>query len=114
VLDNQSVELGTQDKEVVLQVAWKRTTRAFSTVPRGFDIKPQVTSWRKFTLTTTLCSWSPDELACLLSVITRQCWDGPNRSNKKIGSWARLGWQYLSSYKLPNTPLVWCIGPKPR
>jgi hypothetical protein len=44
--------------------------RAFSTVPREFDIKPRVSSWGKFTLATTLCTWSPDELAPLLSVIS--------------------------------------------
>jgi hypothetical protein len=61
--------VGAQDKEVVLHVAWRRTTRAFSTVPRKFDIKPRVPSWGKFTLTTTLCTWSPDELTPLLRVI---------------------------------------------
>jgi hypothetical protein len=35
-----------------------------------FDIKTRVSSLRKFTLATTLCTWSPDELAHLLSVIT--------------------------------------------
>jgi hypothetical protein len=69
VLDNHSVELGTQHKEVVLQVAWRRTMRAFSTILREFDIKPRVPSWGKFTLSTTLYTWSPDELAPLLSVI---------------------------------------------
>jgi hypothetical protein len=70
LLDNHSMELGTQDKEVLLQVAWRRRIRAFATVPREFDIKPRVPSWRIFTLDTTLCTWSPDELAPLLSVIT--------------------------------------------
>jgi hypothetical protein len=39
VLDNHSVELGTQDKEIVLQVAWIRMSGAFSTVPWEFVIK---------------------------------------------------------------------------
>jgi hypothetical protein len=69
VLDNHSVELGTQDEEIVLQVAWRRTIGAFLTVPWEFDIKPRVLSWEKFTLATTLCTWSPNELAPLLSVI---------------------------------------------
>jgi hypothetical protein len=56
VLDNHSVELGTQDKEIVLQVAWRRMIGAFSTVPREFNIKPWVPSWGKFTLATTLCT----------------------------------------------------------
>jgi hypothetical protein len=37
VLDNHSVELGTQDKEIVLI----RMKRAFTTVPREFDINPK-------------------------------------------------------------------------
>jgi hypothetical protein len=74
VRDNHSVELGTQDKEVVLQVAWRRTTRAFLILPREFDIKPRVPSWGKFTLVTKLCTWSPDELAPLFSVIKSIFW----------------------------------------
>jgi hypothetical protein len=78
VLDNHSVELGTQDKEIVLQVACRRMSGAFSTVPREFDIKPRVLSWGKFTLAITLSTWSPDELEPLLSVIKtifwRHCW----------------------------------------
>jgi hypothetical protein len=74
VLDNHSVELGTQDKEIVLQVAWRRMIGAFSTVPREFNIKPWVPSWGKFTLTTTLCIRSPEELAHLLSVIKTIFW----------------------------------------
>jgi hypothetical protein len=56
VLDNHSVELETQDEKIVLQVAWRRTRRAFSTVPREFDIKPQISLWGKFTLATTPCT----------------------------------------------------------
>jgi hypothetical protein len=52
-----------------LQVARIRMTRAFSTVPWEFDINPEFPSWGKFTLATTLCTWSPN-LAHLLSVIT--------------------------------------------
>jgi hypothetical protein len=80
VLDNHSVELGTQDKKVVLQVASRRTTRAFSTVPREFDIKPRFPSWGKFTFATTLYTWSPDELASLLSVIMRHFYGSTNTS----------------------------------
>jgi hypothetical protein len=53
----------------VLQVAGRRTSGAFSTVPREFDINPEFPSWGKFTLATTLCTWSPN-LAHLLSVIS--------------------------------------------
>jgi hypothetical protein len=69
VLDNHSVELGTQDEEIVLQVAWRRTSEAFLIVLRELNIKPRVPSWGKFTLATTLCNWSPDELAPFLSDI---------------------------------------------
>jgi hypothetical protein len=41
---------------------------AFLTVPREFDINPEFPLWGKFTLATTLCTWSPN-LAHLLSVI---------------------------------------------
>jgi hypothetical protein len=40
VLDNHSVELGTQDKELFLGCL-TRTERAFATVPREFDINPE-------------------------------------------------------------------------
>jgi hypothetical protein len=49
VLDNHSVELGTQDVEIVLQVAWRRMSRYFSTVLQEFGIKPRVPLWGKFT-----------------------------------------------------------------
>jgi hypothetical protein len=78
MLDNHSAELGTQDKEIVLQVACRRRSGAFSSVPREFDIKPRVLSWAKYTLATTLSTWSPNELEPLLSVIKtifwRRCW----------------------------------------
>jgi hypothetical protein len=68
VPDNHSVELGTQEQGIVLQVAGRKMMRAFWTVPREFDINPEFLSWGKFTLATTLCTWSPN-LAHLLSVI---------------------------------------------
>jgi hypothetical protein len=68
VLDNRSVVLGTQEREIVLQVARRRTTRAFLTVLREFDINPEFSSWGKFTHATILCTWSPN-LTHLLSVI---------------------------------------------
>jgi hypothetical protein len=71
VLDNHSVELETQEQGIILQVAGRRTMRAFLTVPREFDINPEFPSWGKFTLATTLCTWSPN-LAHLLSVISQQ------------------------------------------
>jgi hypothetical protein len=45
-----------------------RTKRAFSTVPREFDINPELSSWGKFTLATILCTWNPNKVAyCLVS-----------------------------------------------
>jgi hypothetical protein len=41
ILDNHSVELGTQERGIVLQVAGRRTSGAFSTVLREFDINPE-------------------------------------------------------------------------
>jgi hypothetical protein len=41
VLDNHSVEVGTQERGNVLQVTRRRTTRAFATVSREFDINPE-------------------------------------------------------------------------
>jgi hypothetical protein len=35
----------------------------FLTIPREFDIKPRVPSWGKFTLATTLFTWSLNEVA---------------------------------------------------
>jgi hypothetical protein len=68
VLDNHSVELGTQERGIILQVTRRRTTRAFLTISREFDINPEFPSWGIFTLATTLCTWSPN-LTHLLSVI---------------------------------------------
>jgi hypothetical protein len=69
VLDNLSVVLGTQERGIVLQVVGRRTSEAFSTVPREFDINPEFPSWGKFTLAAKLCTWSPN-LAHLLTVIS--------------------------------------------
>jgi hypothetical protein len=55
-----------------------RTERAFSTLSREFDIKPQVTLVGKISLATSLCTWSPNELAHLLSVIRTQSLSGIN------------------------------------
>jgi hypothetical protein len=41
VLDKQTIELGAQ-KETCFACCLTRTEEAFSTVPREFDIKPQV------------------------------------------------------------------------
>jgi hypothetical protein len=41
VLDNHSIELGMQDKEIFFAGYLTRTKRAFSTVPREFDIIPE-------------------------------------------------------------------------
>jgi hypothetical protein len=73
VLDNHSVELGTQERGIVLQVARRRTTRAFLTVPESSILTPEFPLWGKFTLATTLCTWSPN-LAHLLSVIKTIFW----------------------------------------
>jgi hypothetical protein len=65
------MELGTQERGIIFQVVRRRTKRAFSIVPREFDINPEFPSWGKFTLATTLCTWSPN-FAHLLSVISTQ------------------------------------------
>jgi hypothetical protein len=65
------MELGIQERGIVLQVARKRTSGAFSTIPQEFDINPDFLSWGKFTLATTLYIWSLN-LVHLLSVITIQ------------------------------------------
>jgi hypothetical protein len=41
VLDNHSMELGTQEWGIILQVAGRRTMRGFLTIPREFDINPE-------------------------------------------------------------------------
>jgi hypothetical protein len=61
VLDNHSVKLGTQDKEMVL-LSDENEERIFNCSPR-VQYKPQVSSWGKFTLATTLYTWSPNEVA---------------------------------------------------
>jgi hypothetical protein len=63
------LELGTQERGIILQVVERRTKTAFLTVPREFDVNLGFFSWGKFTLATTLCTWSPN-LAHLLSVIS--------------------------------------------
>jgi hypothetical protein len=73
VLDNHSVELGTQERGIILQVAGRRMTRDFLTIPREFDSNSEFPSWGKFTLATTLCTWSPN-LAHLLNVIKTIFW----------------------------------------
>jgi hypothetical protein len=66
VLDNHSVKLRTQDKEIVLQVAWREWESFFDCSPR-VQYKPRVSSSGKFTLAITLCTWSPNEVAhCLV------------------------------------------------
>jgi hypothetical protein len=65
------VKLGTQERGIVLQVAQRRTTRAFSIVPQKFNINPKFLLCGKFTLATTLYTLSPN-LAHLISVITHE------------------------------------------
>jgi hypothetical protein len=67
VLDNHLMELRTQDKEIVLQVAWRERRERFWLFP-GSRYKPRVSSWRKFTFAITLCTWNTNEMAhCLVS-----------------------------------------------
>jgi hypothetical protein len=73
MLDNHSVELGIQERGIILQVAGRRMSGAFFTVPREFDINPEFPSWENLTLATTLCTWSPN-LEHLLSVIKTIFW----------------------------------------
>jgi hypothetical protein len=45
-----------------------RTKRDFLTIPQEFDINPELSLWGKFTLATTLCTWSANKVAhCLVS-----------------------------------------------
>jgi hypothetical protein len=85
VLDNHSVKLGTQERGIVLQVAGRRTTRAFLTVPREFNINLEFSSWGKFTLAKTLRTWSPN-LAHLLSVIKTIFWHHCRGTKESIHS----------------------------
>jgi hypothetical protein len=45
VIHNHSVELGIQDKEIVLHFCLTKIKRASSTIPQEFDINPELSSW---------------------------------------------------------------------
>jgi hypothetical protein len=65
VLDNHTVELGAQDKDIALQVAkqgWKKLRLCSPRV----RYKHRVTIVGKISLTATLCTWSPSEVTHLL------------------------------------------------
>jgi hypothetical protein len=95
VLDNHSVESGTQERGIVLQVAGRRTSGAFLTVPREFDINPEFPSWEKFTHATTLCTWSPN-LAHLLSVIKTIFWAVAREQRKEFTTASFIKWRKYS------------------
>jgi hypothetical protein len=67
VLDNHSMELGTQYKENCF-VGCLKNDASFYDCSSRVRYKPRVFSWGKFTLATTLYTWSPNKLApCLVS-----------------------------------------------
>jgi hypothetical protein len=69
MLDNHSVGLETQDKDIVCRLLDKNEESFFDCSPR-VRYKPWVSSWEKITLATTLCTWSSNEVAhCLVSSI---------------------------------------------
>jgi hypothetical protein len=75
VLDNHSVELGTQEQGICFADCSKKNDKRFCDCSPRFRYKPRVCSWGKFTLATTLCTWSPN-LARLLNVINLSVsWD---------------------------------------
>jgi hypothetical protein len=67
VLDNHSVELETQERGIVLQVAGRRTSGAFLTVPREFDINPEFPSWENLLLLHHSALGVPTWHTCLVS-----------------------------------------------
>jgi hypothetical protein len=70
MLDNHSVELGTQERGKYFAGCSKKNDGSFCGCSPRVWYKPRVSSWGKFTLATTLCTWSPN-LAHLLSVINK-------------------------------------------
>jgi hypothetical protein len=71
MLDNHSVELGTQEQGICFADCSKKNHKSFCDYSPRVWYKPRVFSWGKFTFSTTLCTWSPN-LAHLLSVISRR------------------------------------------
>jgi hypothetical protein len=69
VLDNHSMELGTQEQGIWFADCSKKNDKSFCNRSPRVRYKPRVPSWGKFTLATTLCTWSPN-LAHLLSIIS--------------------------------------------
>jgi hypothetical protein len=67
VLDNYSVELGTQERGIVLQVAGRRTTRAFSTVSREFNINPEFSRGENLLLLQHSAPWVLTWHTCVVS-----------------------------------------------
>jgi hypothetical protein len=66
VLDNHSVELGTQDKEFFFGRLHNENKESFFNYSPRVRYKSRVSSCGKFTLATTLCTWSPKEMAHFL------------------------------------------------
>jgi hypothetical protein len=65
------VELGAQDKELVLKVAGQGPEETSRMFPKSSILNSESPLWGKF-LATSLYTQSPNELAHLLSVITRE------------------------------------------
>jgi hypothetical protein len=70
VLNNHTVELGTQGKDLVLQVAWQGQVELFWLFPESSILNPESPLWGKFSCYITL-QLEPNELAHLFSVISR-------------------------------------------
>jgi hypothetical protein len=68
---------GAQDKELVLQVARQGLEKLVRLLPESLILNPESPLWEN-SLATSLCTWIPNELAHLLSVIKtifgHRCW----------------------------------------
>jgi hypothetical protein len=68
VLDNYTVELGAEDKELVLQIT-RQGLKKLTDCSLRVQYQTQSHHCGKNSLATSLCTWRFDELAHLLSVI---------------------------------------------
>ena len=61
VLDNHTVELGTQGFILFCRIARRREGEiTLYSIPREFDITLESPLWGKYSADTTLCTWSPN------------------------------------------------------
>jgi hypothetical protein len=68
VLDNHTVDLGAQDKELDLQVDWHGPKKHFWLFPDSLILNLTHPCGEN-SLATSVCTWNPNNLAHLLSVI---------------------------------------------